>query len=184
MNTVEPIRDKNKIEQVKNILAENGTRDLLLFTMGINVGCRISDLLPLKVGDVRGKSEVEIFEQKTGKRKKFYINSAVAAILNPYIQGKNDNEYLFASRQHNGVKPHILRQQAYTIINKACRKAGIADKIGTHTLRKTFGYHHYQKNRDVAMLQKIFNHSAPSITLRYIGIADDEIMASLHDFVL
>jgi integrase len=45
--------------------------------------------------------------------------------------------------------------------------------IGTHTLRKTFGYHFYQRTKDVAMLQQIFGHSASSITLRYIGINDD-----------
>lgn len=36
MKYVQPIRDKNKIEEIKSILKENGTRDLLLFTMGIN----------------------------------------------------------------------------------------------------------------------------------------------------
>lgn len=36
--------------------------------------------------------------------------------------------------------------------------------MGTHTLRKTFGYWHYKQYKDVAILQDIFNHSAPSIT--------------------
>ena len=52
---------------------------------------------------------------------------------------------------------------------------GVADPIGTHTLRKTFGYHAYQQGTDVTLLQKVFNHSAPSITLRYIGITQDDI---------
>lgn len=183
MELVEPIRNKEKIEAIKNILAENGTRDLLLFTMGINVGCRISDLLKLKIEDVAGKSEVEIKEQKTDKRKKFYINPKVAELITQYTEGKNPDTYLFASREGNGKK-HITRQQAYNIINSACRKAGITDKIGTHTLRKTFGYHHYQQFHDVAMLQKILNHSAPSVTLRYIGIVDEQIMDNLKNFTL
>ena len=71
MKYVQPIRDKNKIEEIKTYLKENGTRDLLLFTMGINTGLRISDLLNLKILDVKGKSHVEIKEQKTGKIKRF-----------------------------------------------------------------------------------------------------------------
>ena len=47
--------------------------------------------------------------------------------------------------------------------------------LGTHSLRKTFGYHYYQKTNDIAILQDIFNHSDPAITLRYIGINEDTI---------
>lgn len=49
-------------------------------------------------------------------------------------------------------------------------------------LERHFGYHFYKKNKDVAMLQKLFNHSSPSITLRYIGIEQDEIDEAYEDF--
>ena len=43
---------------------------------------------------------------------------------------------------------------------------------------------HYKKFKDVAMLQKIFNHSTPQITLRYIGIEQDQIDDSYNNFIL
>jgi len=46
------------------------------------------------------------------------------------------------------------------------------------------GYHFYQRTKDVALLQEIFNHSAPSITMRYIGINQDIIDSALDDFSL
>lgn len=49
---------------------------------------------------------------------------------------------------------------------------------------KTFGYHHYKQFKDIAMLQMIFNHSSPNITLRYIGIDQDEIDKSYNAFEL
>lgn len=58
------------------------------------------------------------------------------------------------------------------------------DSIGTHTLRKTFGYHFYQKYKDLALLQELFNHSAPSVTLRYIGINQDMIDDAMREFKL
>ena len=73
---------------------------------------------------------------------------------------------------------------AYMIINQACRKAGIQDHIGSHTLRKTFSYHHYQTFHDVAILQDLLNHSSPSITLKYIGITQDNIEETLQNFEL
>lgn len=58
------------------------------------------------------------------------------------------------------------------------------EEIGTHTMRKTFGYWHYQQYKDVAILQEIFNHSSPSVTLRYIGINQDNIDKSYMNFSL
>ena len=182
MKYVQPIRDKNKIEEIKSYLKENGSRDLLLFTMGINTGLRISDLLKLKVIDVRNKSHVEIKEQKTGKIKRFPLLGNLQTMIEEYTKGKLDNEYLFRSRE--GANKPITRVMAYKIINNACRKAGITDNVGTHTLRKTFGYHHYQQFHDVAILQYLLNHSSPSITLRYIGITQDNVENTLQQFEL
>ena len=182
MKYVQPIRDKNKIEEIKSYLKQNGSRDLLLFTMGINTGLRISDLLKLKVIDVRNKSHVEIKEQKTGKIKRFPLLGNLQSMIEEYVRGRLDNEYLFRSRE--GANKPITRVMAYLIINEACQKAEITDSIGTHTLRKTFGNHHYQQFHEVAILQYLLNHSSPSITLRYIGITQDNVETTLQQFEL
>lgn len=182
MQFVQPIRNKQKIEEIKAVLKENGTRDLLLFSMGINTGLRISDLLKLKVSDVKGKTHVEIKEQKTSKIKRFPILGGLQALIDEYVRNKDCSEYLFKSR--NGKNRPITRVMAYMIINNACKTCGIQDKIGTHSLRKTFGYHHYQNFHDVAILQYLLNHSSPSITLRYIGITDDNVEKTLRQFEL
>ena len=99
-----------------------------------------------------------------------------------YIKDKGDDEYLFRSRV--GANKPITRVMAYMIINDACRKAGIQDKVGTHTLRKTFAYHHYQQFHDIAILQYLLNHSSPSLCLRYIGITQDNVENTLQQFEL
>jgi site-specific recombinase XerD len=81
-------------------------------------------------------------------------------------------EYLFGSQRGNNRS--ISRVQAWQV-NDAAGKVGLTDHIGTHTLRKTFGYHAYQKGVDITLLMQLFNHAAPSITLRYIGITQDDI---------
>ncbi|MFW6238815.1 MAG: tyrosine-type recombinase/integrase, partial [Halanaerobiales bacterium] len=79
----------------------------------------------------------------------------------------HNEDYLFQSRK--GKNQPISRVQAYRVLKKIGKRAGLNIKIGTHTLRKTYGYHHYQKYKDIAQLQAIFNHSSPDITLDYIG---------------
>ena len=97
-----------------------------------------------------------------------------------YTKGKRSDEALFKTRFGNRMD----RFTAYRVIKKSCVLAGLEEKVGTHTMRKTFGYHHYKKYKDVAMLQKIFNHSSPQITLRYIGIEQDQIDESYTNFIL
>lgn len=180
MNIVEPIRRKKDIRKIEKFLAKKNKRDLLIFTMGTNSGLRISDILALDIKDVRNKSHIEIVEKKTGKHKKFPINSKLKDLINKFISGKPSNEPLFKTR----FDGRLDRFQAYKIINEACRSIGMDCKIGTHSLRKTFGYHHYQQFKDVVLLQKIFNHSSPSTTLRYIGIEQEEIDQSYNNFIL
>lgn len=183
MELVQPIRDVEKIEAMKRILGEGdfGPRNRALFIAGINSGLRISDLLTLKVADVRG-THISIREGKTDKFKRFVINPTLRKELDEYINGENlsDNDWLFPSRQGDKA---ITRVQAYRILNKAASQIGI-EEIGTHTLRKTMGYFHYQRNKDVAILQKLFNHSAPSVTLRYIGYEQDQLDESMMNFGL
>jgi integrase len=178
--TVQPIRSLEKIEEIKQLLKAQSKRDYFLFVMGINCGLRISDMLQLKVKDVLGKDYIRITEDKTDKPKRFKINAYLQNEIAMYTAGMSSDDYLFPSRKGN--KP-ITRIQAYRILNTVAEKVGL-EEIGTHTLRKTFGYHFYKKTKDVAMLQDIFNHSAPSVTKRYIGISQDEIDQAIDDFSL
>jgi integrase len=177
MEYVQPIRDANKIQEMKEVL---NTRDAFMFTLGINVGIRISDLLQLRVGDIRGKSHLNIDEKKTKKNKRFLINAQLREDILFYTRDMEDNDWLFPSRK--GDKP-ITRIQAYRVLNKGAKEIGL-DEIGTHTLRKTFGYHFYKRTHDIAMLQEMFNHSAPSITLRYIGINQDTMDEAITNHYL
>ncbi|NME91592.1 site-specific integrase [Bacillus velezensis] len=173
MNEVQPIREKRQINAIKKALRG---RDLLLFTIGINSGLRISDILALKVGDVRGKDFVAITEGKTKKSKRFFFNAAIKKAVADLIPTEaNDDDWLFPSRK--GSKA-ITRVRAYGILNEAVERAGLSEKLGTigcHSLRKTFGYHAYKNGTDLSLLQSIFNHSKQSVTLRYIGINQDRI---------
>lgn len=171
MNTVEPIRDLETIKDIQDYLKGRNKRNYLLFTFGIFTGLRISDILKLRVRDVKGKRFVYIREQKTGKEKKFPIHNKLRKDLAEYVEDKEDYEFLFQSNK--GENTPITRVQAYRILTGVGEKFGL-DNIGTHTLRKTFGYHMYRQTQDVATIMEILNHSDTSITLRYIGITQNE----------
>ena len=182
MNTVEPIRKKSDLTKIKLLLKEQSQRNLLLFLLGINTGLRISDILSLRVADVLNKDYICIVEKKTKKYRKIILSNSLKLKLKNYTQKKPLTDYLFKSRK--GTNQPITRIQAYRIIQNACQVVEIKENFGTHTLRKTFGYHFYKKTKDIALLQNILNHSSPKITLRYIGLTQDLIDKSLLNFSL
>lgn len=172
MNEVQPIKNLRDIERMKKALADN-PRDLLLFVIGINSSLRISDILKLKVRDVRGKDYIVTNEKKTGKVKRIKINKAIKRAVRELLP--NDakaDDWLFPSRKGNAP---ISRVQAWRILNQAAKKAGLKINFGTHTLRKTFAYHAYKNGTDLALLMRVLNHSSQRETLRYIGIEQENI---------
>lgn len=171
MEIVQPLRDKRQIAKMKEALSG---RNKLLFILGINSGLRISDILTLKVGDLRGKQSLTLREEKTGKSKTFRYNAAILDAAQTLIPADaSETDYVFQSRK--GDNRPLTRVQAYRILNDAAARIGITEAIGCHTLRKTFGYHAYKTGVDLALLQSIFNHSSQAVTLRYIGITQDAI---------
>lgn len=147
---------------------------------------RVSDVVKLNRDDIRNpdntmKQYITVIEKKTNKIKRFPLCNGLLVEMEKYTRNIAQGEFLFKSRK-GGNKP-ITTTQAYRIINSAGLRVGL-EEIGTHTMRKTFGYHHYKQFKDVALLQKIFNHSSPCITLRYIGINQDEIDLGYKNFSL
>ena len=47
--------------------------------------------------------------------------------------------------------------------------------LGTHSMRKTRGYHLYKNTNDLARVMKMLRHSNEAVTLRYIGITQEDV---------
>lgn len=179
MNFVSPIKNEKTIEDIAGYLKKKNERDWMMFMVGIHSGLRISDILPIKVRDVKGQRSLNIKEKKTGKYRVVPITKELRKMLANYCENKDPEAYLFKSRQKYN-KP-ISRDMAYKILRDAAEKFGLYN-IGTHTMRKTFGYHFYKKYGDIVTLQEIFNHSHPRVTMRYIGLNEESIELKFKSF--
>ena len=176
--TVEPIRDKEKIKQMFYYLNGRNPKYGLLFKMGLNTGLRISDILPIQFSDVvnaKGafRDYLVIKEKKTGKEKKIKMNNALQKALSSYIMinDVNKEKYLFYNSR-TGF--HIKRIQAYRVLKQAANYCDI-ENFGTHSMRKTWGYWTYKASKfNIGLIMQTFNHSSQTITLRYIGVNQDQ----------
>ncbi|MFS0781879.1 tyrosine-type recombinase/integrase [Bacillus sp. 1P06AnD] len=178
MEYVVALRKIEEIEAMKKQLLAHSARDHLLFVFGINTGMKLSEMLPLKKKDVYlGDNQIvtflTIYAERGEEYRDVFMNDKVKAYLLDYLKssGLHDEDYLFFSPK---TKKPISRQQAYRVIHDAALHTGLSEKIGTHTMRKTFGYHAYKQGVAISLLQKIFHHSTKGETLKYIGISKEE----------
>jgi integrase len=178
---VDPIR---KIKDIKAIskLTTDSPRDHLLFIMGINNGLRAGDLVKLMVKDVQHMKigdTLTIKESKTGKDNILVVNKTVYKALRNYFDRvqPDDDAFLFASRKGNG---HIQSQAVSKLVKKWTKAINLRGNYGAHTLRKTWGYiQRTMHGVGFEIICKRYNHSNPSITMRYLGIQDKEVHSTL-----
>lgn len=186
-NKTLPIKD---VRQQNNLLYywlnkrtyANGTnkfladRNYMFIFLGLNTAFRCEDLCQLRPIDLDG-GYVRIKENKTGKPQNFRLNNQVYKEVVEYCKRNSIGEYdyLFKSRQSNGVIACITRQQALNIVKKTGKAVGIKYKFGVHSLRKTFGYNYITKGGKILTLMKMYNHSSPTTTLLYVMWDTDDV---------
>lgn len=195
MKIVEPIRNMEQLDRCYEIARKHDMKRTrndrisweLLLVVGFNTSLRISDIVRFRVRELRGQDYARTTAKKTGKDTRILINPAARRIINRLTADRTPDEYAFKSREvdrNTLASRPITRQRAWQIINRICKQAGITERVGCHTLRKTFGYHYYKMTGDIVSLQRILGHSSQRDTLVYIGIVQEDIDESLRRFRL
>ncbi len=189
MKVVQPIRDLDTLQKCYEIAREHDksrkTGEVsweLLLLIGFNTSLRVSDFRRFKVSDLRGKDYAQIQAKKTKKEARILINPTARKEINRLLTGRKADEYIFQSREKDPIthkRRPLTRQRCYQIINMIAKKAGVEERVGCHTLRKTFGYHYYKMTGDIVSLQRILCHSFQRETLVYIGVVQENIDESL-----
>ena len=166
---------------IRKLAKDQNYKMSLLIALGCFIGLRISDILTLRWNQILGVSEFTIIEKKTSKKRTLR--------LNPQLQ-KHIQE-CYEHIQPIGVKAPILVSQKGTIftiqaINRILKDIKKKYKVkiknfSCHSLRKTFGrqvYNMNSENSELALvkLMELFNHSSVSITKRYLGLRQEEIL--------
>ncbi|MHA7848250.1 tyrosine-type recombinase/integrase [Serratia sp. D1N4] len=177
---VQPIKTREEIQQLRNLLVEmnNSTLYRDVFTFLIYTGFRISDALAVRYEDVQGE-ELEILEKKTGKYRLIRLHGEVIKMTAERREKHPHHNYLFQVETNRAKGRPVSRQS----VSKAFREAGerLGLKVGTHSGRKSLGYHVYQQNRDIGLVMKMLNHSNAAVTQAYIGITDQDVERAMMD---
>lgn len=176
--SVEPIKHVKDITTIKKSLGDN-PRDFALFVVGINTAFRASELLALTIGQVRrlvSGDTLTVREQKTGKKRDVTINKAAHDAIQRLLAIMPDAEDaapLFQSRK--GGKA-ITVSTLNNMVKGWCSWCNLPGNYGSHSLRKTMGYHHrITFGTDLPTLVKVFGHATQAQTLHYLCIQEDAV---------
>jgi integrase len=166
---------------IRNLYNDENYKISLLVSIGCFFGLRISDILNLKWETIYDKDEFIIMEKKTGKNREIKINSQLKrhiADCFEKIKPRILDEYIFTSQ-----KGSVYSIQRINVILKNLKvKYNLKIKnFSSHSLRKCFGreiFNRSGENAELAIvkLSHLFNHSNPSITRRYLGISQKELL--------
>ena len=154
----------------------------LLITIGVFTGLRISDLLQLRFSQFENTEILIIQEKKTKKIRRIKINSDLKEIVER-IKSKmgieDTDQFIFLNKYGN--KP-IDKSYVNVKLKEIFKKYNIElqSSVSSHLFRKTLGNRVLRlnnfSNEAVILLMELFGHSSPSITRRYLGIREREIM--------
>lgn len=194
-SSVQPIRDETDLKNFINYFKKLRNmepnpkkqklydRNYMLILVGVNTALRFSDLRRLTVDKVKF-NYISQRDKKTNKENKFSLNKEIYEEVLSYIKRNNlqEGDFLFQSSER--YNQPLTRQQGYNIIQQVKNGIGIHYQVGTHTLRKTFGFWFYRQFKDIVSLQSILNHTSPQQTLIYIGMQKVEVDEKRKHFIL
>ena len=140
-----------------------------------NLGLRISDILRLRLCDIvrdGDRYRLAIVEQKTGKERVFTVPLVIQQYLENYAlrNGIGRTEALFP------ITERAVQKQLALV----CDYLGY-EGISTHSFRKWYATEIYRNNGyDVALVQRLLQHSSAATTQRYIGIEPQRIEKAIE----
>ncbi|MCP3924389.1 MAG: tyrosine-type recombinase/integrase [Desulfobacterales bacterium] len=166
---VEPIKNLKDIKAIKTLLKDS-PRNSTLFILGINTNLSPSELIHLKYTDVKdlGDNGIIKIEDENGKVKEVTLNRSCILSIKSLIEGNEyeEDDFLFKSQRGKLIVPSVHR-----LIDKWCTAVNLKENYGSHTLRKTWGYHqHHTFGAEIKDLMGYFNHSSKKQTMDYLCI--------------
>lgn len=170
------------IKSLKLMLRDSKPRDYALLVCGVGFALRGGDLLGLRIGQVRylkPGDTLELREQKTKKLRRVVVNKTAYQAIQSLIASMkgciDDTSFLFKSRKRAGGGKLCVPYLCY-LVKSWARALNLKGNYGSHSLRRSFGaVHRLEYGTSIEVLMKCYGHSSPAMTMRYIGLTEQEV---------
>lgn len=177
MKEVHAVKNIDTVKLISHLLEKRQSKQMAdIWNIGLNLALRISDLLSIKFDDIND-GRLLITETKTNKQASIKLNVKALDLIFKIKHAFPHHVYLFQSYRNQQAKNSNPKPISRRAVSKAFAEVGeeLGISLGTHSMRKTRGYHLYQNTKDLGRVMKMLRHSSEAVTLRYIGITQEDV---------
>ena len=172
-----------EIEMIENVLdvsiAKN-FRDRAMIETLYSCGLRVSELVNLKLSNLRFDDKIIFVHGKGDKQRIVPIGRYAIKLIKFYVEynrvsldiQKGHEDYVFLNQKGK----RLTRIYVFSMIKQAAEKAGIKKKISPHTFRHSFATHLLEGGADLRAIQMMLGHESITTTEIYTHI-DKEYLA-------
>ena len=168
---------------LKTIRSHKGwqaNRDLVIVTLFLHTGIRLSELVNLDITDVNLLEERITIQAKGGQIVNRFLNSKLRAILHRYLKTRKkvftESNALFISQ----LQSRITNRQIQRRLDQWIVKADITKRITPHSLRHSFATGLYARTSNILVVQQALGHSSVSTTEIYAHLFDEALESALE----
>jgi len=159
-------------------------RDRALLAVMYATGCRVSEVIDLKMPDVNLDERYARCTGKGNKQRMVSLNPVAVDAVNSYLNlerpsmvenAVSDDEYLFVSRSGK----RLQREAVWELIQRYSARVGCGSDVSPHTLRHSFATHLLARGADIRALQEMLGHASIRTTQIYTHV-DHTRLKTVH----
>ncbi|MCT4796147.1 tyrosine-type recombinase/integrase [Exiguobacterium alkaliphilum] len=163
--------ENSEIEKLLKVMRDEktfvGFRDEVIFLVFLDTGIRLSELVGIEIGDIRG-DELLVRKTKNNFERTVYLSEFTQQQLKRYlvIRGQLDTDALFINRDNGPLKSHSIQGR----FTRYGQLAGIEKRVSPHTFRHTMAKRMVMEGIDAFSLMHLLGHTDITVTKRYVNL--------------
>ena len=154
-----------------DISTDEGLKRRLLIEMFYSTGCRVSEMINVKISDIDFTNKTIRIMGKGSKERIVYFGDYASKYLENYLSKVKCDKYLFTNK--NGEK--LTVNEVEQIVKDIMKHISIKTHVTPHTLRHTFATHLLNNGADIRTVQELLGHANLSTTGIYTHVSSDRL---------
>ncbi len=183
MNVLEEIKIPKKSKSLPKVLTKDEIRLLfqntkhgrnrLMLQFMYGSGCRVSEVVKIKVEDLNMKERTATIRSGKGDKDRFIILSKEwVSDMKRYLDKKKiKSEFVFSKKNGKNLTTDTIQR----IVRKAAKKAGITKHVTPHSLRHSYATHLLEAGTNIRYIQSLLGHSNLNTTQVYTNVANEQL---------
>ncbi len=154
-----------------DISTTEGLKRRLLIEMFYSTGCRVSEMINVKISDIDFTNKTIRIMGKGSKERIVYFGDYASKYLDNYLSKVKCDKYLFTNKKGEKLTINEVEQ----IVKDIMKHISIKTHVTPHTLRHTFATHLLNNGADIKTVQELLGHANLSTTGIYTHVSSDRL---------